>query len=252
MKYKIEVKNLVKNFGEKTVLDGINLNFSNRSSTVILGGSGTGKSVLIKNIIGLMTPNSGDIFIDGTNTTKLRTSERFKLMEKCGYLFQSGALFDSLSVQENIIFFASKLNKMKRKEKRDLAASKLKSVGLSPDILDLYPSELSGGMQKRVALARTICTNPEIIFFDEPTTGLDPIMSNVINDLIIKVREELGATTITITHDINSAKQIGQQFHFLYQGKIHWSGSKDDLTNSDNEYMEQFLAGKIQGPIKIA
>lgn len=252
MNYKIEVRNLIKNFGTKKVLKGINLGFENRNSTVILGGSGSGKSVLIKNIIGLMSPDEGDIFVDGNNTTKISTKERFKLMEKCGFLFQSGALFDSLSVQENIIFFAIKLRKMKKDERRDLAANKLKSVGLSPDIMNLYPSELSGGMQKRVSLARAICTNPEIIFFDEPTTGLDPIMANVINDLIIKVREELGATTITITHDLESARQIGQTYHLLYQGEILWSGDKQNLDKSDNPYVEQFLAGKTTGPIQIA
>src|SRR5574343_112640 len=197
---KIKVRNLHKAFGSHKVLDGIDLDVKKDSSLVILGGSGTGKSVLIKTMIGLLTPDKGSIMLDDQETVNISPKARLKILENCGFLFQGGALFDSLSVSENITFFAQKLYSLKREEIKELALKKLKSVGLSERILNLYPAELSGGMQKRVSLARAICTDPKIIFFDEPTTGLDPIMANVINDLIIKIREELGATTIAITH----------------------------------------------------
>ena len=189
---KIKVRNLHKAFGSHKVLDGIDLDVKKDSSLVILGGSGTGKSVLIKTIIGLLTPDKGSIILDDQETVNISSKARLKILENCGFLFQGGALFDSLSVSENITFFAQKLYSLKRDEIKELALKKLKSVGLSERILNLYPAELSGGMQKRVSLARAICTDPQIIFFDEPTTGLDPIMANVINDLIIKIREELG------------------------------------------------------------
>ena len=251
MDIKIKVSDLHKNFGGHKVLQGIDLEVKSGSSVVILGGSGSGKSVLIKSIIGLIKPDRGHIFIDDAETTYLGMKERFKLMAKCGFLFQAGALFDSLSVMDNITFFVEKLRRLRGSEKRDLAEAKLKSVGLSGRILDLYPSELSGGMQKRVSLARAICANPEIIFFDEPTTGLDPIMANVINDLIIKVREELGATTITITHDLDSADKIANYVHLIYEGKVIWHGSKDEMYNADNPYLRQFLSGSTTGPILV-
>lgn len=251
MSIKIRVRELTKHFGSHKVLQGIDLDVNQGSSIVILGGSGSGKSVLIKTIIGLLSPDSGKIWIDGVETTHLPLRQRFSIMKKCGFLFQASALFDSLNVMNNITFFAEKLQKLSKAEKRDLAEEKLLSVGLPARVLDLFPSELSGGMQKRVSLARAICTNPEIIFFDEPTTGLDPIMSNVINELIIKVREELGATTITITHDLNSANQIAKEVHLIYQGKIVWSGTKDDMSSSDNAYLRQFLSGSTSGPIVI-
>ena len=172
------------------------------------------------------------------------------LPAKCGVLFQGGALCDSLTVQEYITFFAQRIKKSQPNYLRELASTKLVSVGLEPNrVLDLYPSELSGGMQKRVALARAICTNPEIIFFDEPTTGLDPIMANVINELIVKVREELGATTVTITHDMNSVDHIATDVALLHSGRILWSGRKDEMKNSGNPYLEQFVNGLTQGPI---
>lgn len=246
---KITVKNLFKSFGSNKVLDGIDLTVKAGSSLVILGGSGTGKSVLIKNIIGLIKPDSGEIYIDDLDCSKLSNSERFMLMQKCGFLFQGGALFDSLTVSENIVFFAEKLHKLSSSEKYDLAVEKLKAVGLPEHVAGLYPSELSGGMQKRVALARAIATNPEIIFFDEPTTGLDPIMANVINDLIIKITEELGATTITITHDMNSAYLIAKEVALIYHGKILWKGDKEEMKTASNPYIHQFVNGLAAGPM---
>ena len=183
---KFKIRELNKSFGSHHVLQGINLDVKKDSSLVILGGSGSGKSVLIKSMIGLLSPDSGSILFDGAESTSFTNKERLKMLESCGYLFQAGALFDSLSVQDNITFFAQKKLALNKNDARDLACRKLRSVGLEERILDLYPSELSGGMQKRVALARAVATDPKVIFFDEPTTGLDPIMSNVINDLIIK------------------------------------------------------------------
>lgn len=251
LKNKITVENLKKAFGTKVVLDGVNLVVPEKSSLTLIGGSGTGKSVLIKTIIGLITPDSGKIVINGQETVKLSNSDRFDLMAKCGFLFQGGALFDSLTVLENITFSIVRTGNKSSSELRDLAAEKLKAVGLSPDISDNYPAELSGGMQKRVALARAIANNPEIIFFDEPTTGLDPIMSNVINDLIVKVREELKATTITITHDMNCVNRVATDVAMIYQGKIIWHGKKAKLANSGNDVVDQFISGNITGPIKV-
>ena len=248
---KIKVEDICKSFGDHKVLDGINLDVKEQESLVILGGSGSGKSVLIKNIIGLMSPDSGKIIIDGKDTTFLSKKLRFDFMKKCGFLFQGGALFDSLNITQNITFYASKLHNLNKKQAEELAAAKLKLVGLDPRILNLSPSELSGGMQKRVSLARAICTDPEIIFFDEPTTGLDPIMANVINELIIKVREELGATTITITHDMASAHMIATHIGMLYQGKILWTGTRDEMGKANNPYLEQFINGKTEGPISV-
>ena len=248
---KIQIRKLCKSFGKNRVLDGIDLDIKQDSSTVIIGGSGTGKSVLIKAIVGLIQADSGNIIIDGVETTNLSNNDRFKFMETVGFLFQGGALFDSLTVQDNITFFAEKLSKLSPQDKEDLAADKLKSVGLSSKVLNLYPSELSGGMQKRVSLARAICSNPSILFLDEPTTGLDPIMANIINELIIKVREELNATTITITHDMNSVSMIAKEVAMIYKGKILWSGTKEEMKHSDNPYLKQFINGLTTGPIDV-
>lgn len=248
---KIQIRKLYKSFGKNRVLDGIDLDIKQGSSTVIIGGSGTGKSVLIKTIVGLIRADSGNIIIDGVETTSLSHNERFKFMETVGFLFQGGALFDSLTVKDNITFFAEKLQKLSNQDKEELATDKLKSVGLSSKILNLYTSELSGGMQKRVSLARAICSNPSILFLDEPTTGLDPIMANIINELIIKVREELNATTITITHDMNSAYIIAKEVAMIYKGKILWSGTKEEIKHSNNPYIKQFINGLTTGPIDV-
>lgn len=208
MSAKIEIKNLHKNFSKKEVLSGVDLSVDKSSSLVILGGSGSGKSVLIKIISGLIEPSSGSINIDGQNILSFNSKQKDELMQKIGFLFQGGALFDSLSVWENVAFRLIHHQKISKFDAKKIAISKLNSVGLSQKTADLLPSELSGGMQKRVSLARVIASNPEIIFFDEPTTGLDPIMADVINDLIIANSKELGATTITITHDMHSARKF--------------------------------------------
>jgi len=244
-KNKFKITSLRKSFGEHQVLRGVDIDIKEGSSLVILGGSGTGKSVLIKLMIGLLPPDSGSILYNQEESTNLSNNKRLEILRDCGYLFQAGALFDSLTVRENITFFAQKLYSLNKNDIKELASSKLKSVGLDTRVLNLYPSELSGGMQKRVALARAICTNPKVIFFDEPTAGLDPIMSNVINDLIIKVRDELGATTITITHDMQSAKKIAQDIAFLHDGKIAWSGKINEMKNTDNPYFLQFINGNV-------
>jgi len=251
MTIKIKVQDLHKSFGYHKVLCGIDLEIKTGSSMVVLGGSGSGKSVLLKSIIGLLAPEQGHVFIDEVETTNLRGKKRFEMMAKCGFLFQGGALFDSLNIMDNVTFLADKLSDLGASGKRDLAEAKLKAVGLEAKVLDLYPSELSGGMLKRASLARAICTNPEIIFFDEPTTGLDPIMAGVINELIIKVREDLGATTITITHDMNSAKQIASDVSLIYEGKVVWQGSRDDISSSKDKFLRQFVDGSTKGPISV-
>jgi phospholipid/cholesterol/gamma-HCH transport system ATP-binding protein len=248
---KLSISNLTKSFGEKQVLTGINLEVKKGESLVILGGSGSGKSVLIKAIASLMSPTSGSIKIDGQDTVNINSKERNKLMEKIGFLFQGGALFDSLTIWENIAFRLLYQQKMSKKDARAIALQKLRAVGLAERTADLYPSELSGGMQKRASLARAIAANPEIIFFDEPTTGLDPIMADVINDLITANCKELGATTITITHDMNSARKIADKVAMLYEGKIIWFGDVKDMYSSGNAYLDQFIHGRAEGPINF-
>lgn len=251
MTNKISIKNLVKNFGSKQVLKGVDLEVKKGESLVILGGSGSGKSVLIKLIATLIAPTSGEIKVDNQIISGISENERDKLMEKFGFLFQGGALFDSLPVWENISFRLLNSHNISKEKAREIAFKKVKAVGLEERVLDLYPSELSGGMQKRAALARAIASNPEIIFFDEPTTGLDPIMADVINDLIIANSKELGATTITITHDMHSARKIADKIAMLYEGKIIWFGDVKDLDNSGNEFVDQFINGRAEGPIKF-
>jgi len=249
---KIIVKNLIKSFNNKQVLKGIDFEVAKGESLVILGGSGSGKSVCIKVIASLMQKTSGSIQIDGKEISDLRGKDRDNLMSKFGFLFQGGALFDSLPIWENVAFRLLNANKMPKKQAREIAIEKLESVGLNSKVADLYPSELSGGMQKRAALARAVAAKPEIIFFDEPTTGLDPIMADVINDLIIKNSKELGATTISITHDMHSARRIADKVAMLYEGKIIWFGDIKDIDNSDNPYLDQFINGRSTGPINFS
>ena len=248
---KIIIENLTKSFGSKQVLRGVNLEVNKGESLVILGGSGSGKSVCIKIIATLLKASSGSIKIDDQEITDISSKQRDDLMAKFGFLFQNGALFDSLTIWENVAFRLIYSNKMPRKEAKEIAISKLNSVGLNSKVADLFPAELSGGMQKRASLARAIAANPEIIFFDEPTTGLDPIMADVINDLIIKNSKELGATTISITHDMHSARKIADKIAMLYEGQIIWHGDAKDVDKSDNPYLDQFINGRAEGPIKI-
>ncbi len=249
--YIIKIQNLVKTFGTHAVLKGINLNIERGKSLVVVGGSGTGKSVLIKTIIGLMAPSSGSINVNGVDMTSANNTDKKTFLTKCGFLFQGGALFDSLTIEENITFFASRLYGLNNKSRRELALDKLNAVGLSQRVLDLYPSELSGGMQKRASLARTIATNPEIIFFDEPTTGLDPIMSNVINELIVAANKKLGCTSIIITHDMNSVRAIADKVAMLHDGSIMWEGTSTEMDKTNNPYVQQFVSGNTEGPIAV-
>lgn len=248
---KIKITNLHKAFGRKVVLDGVDLEIKKGESLVVIGGSGTGKSVLIKCIQGILTPDQGSILIDDEEVVGVSEKEKEKLHAKMGMLFQGGALFDSLSVWENVAFGLLENKKMDKKNAKMEAIRVLRQVGLAPDVADLAPSELSGGMQKRVGLARAVATRPEIIFFDEPTTGLDPIMSDVINGLIIESVKGLGATALTITHDMASARKIADRIAMLYKGKIIWQGTVKDLDKTDNEYVRQFINGSSEGPIKV-
>ena len=248
---KINVTNIKKNFGDKAVLNGIDLQVNKGESLVILGGSGSGKSVLIKIIAGIIAPSFGSIIIDGEETALISDKKRDDLMVKFGFLFQGGALFDSLPVWENVAFRLINSQKINKKQAREIAIEKLGLVGLSPKTADLFPTELSGGMQKRASLARAIATNPEIIFFDEPTTGLDPIMADVVNDLIVANSKQLGATTITITHDMNSARKIADKIAMLYEGRIIWFGNVKEMYSSGNSYLDQFIHGRADGPINF-
>lgn len=249
--YKIQVKNLHKAFGKKVVLDGVDIEIKKGESLVVIGGSGTGKSVLIKCIQGLLNPDEGSIKVDGVEINGADETVRDAMHAKMGMLFQGGALFDSLSVWENVAFGLIENQKWNRKDAKNEAVRVLRQVGLAPDVADLSPSELSGGMQKRVSLARAIATKPEIIFFDEPTTGLDPIMADVINDLIIESARGLGATALTITHDMASARKIADKIAMLYKGKIIWCGKVKEMEKTDNPYVCQFINGCSQGPIKV-
>jgi phospholipid/cholesterol/gamma-HCH transport system ATP-binding protein len=248
---KIALKGLKKRFGAKVVLDGIDLEIATGESLVVIGGSGTGKSVLLKCIIGIIDPDDGTVLIDGEDTTHLTGSNRTELMRKFGMLFQGSALFDSLMVWENVAFGLIQGRGLNRTEAKEIALKKLASVGLPSEVGELFPSELSGGMQKRVGLARAIAAEPEIIFFDEPTTGLDPIMGDVINDLIVQCRKQLGATTLSITHDLASARKIADRVAMIHGGKIVWSGSVAQIDRSGNHYVDQFIHGRAEGPIKM-
>jgi phospholipid/cholesterol/gamma-HCH transport system ATP-binding protein len=248
---KISVRGLTKSFGRKRVLDGLDIDCATGESLVVIGGSGTGKSVLVKCILGLLEPEKGSIRIDSIETVALRRAARERLMQKFGMLFQGSALFDSLSVWENVAFGLVQGRGMERPAAREIALAKLASVGLGPEVSLLRTAELSGGMQKRVALARAIAAEPEIVFFDEPTTGLDPIMADVINDLIVKCVREVGTTAVSITHDMVSARKIADRIAMLHQGRIVWHGPTAEIDNSGNPYVDQFINGRADGPIKM-
>ncbi|QJE72410.1 ATP-binding cassette domain-containing protein [Aerophototrophica crusticola] len=248
---KISLRGVRKAFGPKVVLDGIDLDVARGESVVIIGGSGTGKSVLLKCILGILQPDQGTIRIDGEDTTHVTGREREAVMRKFGMLFQGAALFDSLPVWENVAFGLIQGQGVGRREAKERAIATLGAVGLTPEVADLFPSELSGGMQKRVGLARAICTRPEVIFFDEPTTGLDPIMSDVINDLIVKCVQDLGATALSITHDMASARKISNRIAMLHKGKLVWVGPTSEIDNSGNAFVDQFIHGRAEGPIQM-
>lgn len=240
---KIKIRNLHKSFGPKHVLRGIDLDVMPGESLVVLGGSGTGKSVLLKCILGLITPDSGTIEVDGVDVKTLKGKKRDDLLRKFGMLFQGGALFDSLPIWRNICFEVIHNQKISKDEAMALAKKKVEAVGLTEDVLPLSPSELSGGMQKRVGLARAIASNPEILFFDEPTTGLDPIMCGVIDNLIRKCVKDLGATGMTITHDLTSARFIADKIAMIKEGKIIWQGTVPEMEKSKNEEVQHFING---------
>lgn len=246
---KIEMRHVAKAFGTKKVLEDVSLDVPAGSSMVIIGGSGTGKSVTLKCVLGLLHADKGSIKVDGQEMIGASTRAREETMKKFGMLFQGGALFDSLPVWYNVAFGLIHGKDMNKKDARKIAIEKLEAVGMGEAIANLYPAELSGGMQKRVSLARAIAINPEIIFFDEPTTGLDPIMADVINELIVKCVKGLGATAMTITHDMASVRKIADHVAMIHQGKIVWTGPIERLDNSGNEYVDQFIHGRAEGPI---
>ena len=248
---KIRLRGLSKAFGPKQVLDGVDLDIRAGHGMVVLGGSGSGKSVTIKCILGLIEPDAGSIEIDGQNILKLPRQEREALNDRIGMLFQNGALFDSLPVWENVCFKLLAQKRITRARARDKAAEVLAQVGLAASVGDLSPSELSGGMQKRVALARAIAAEPEIIFFDEPTTGLDPIMGAVIDGLIVDVVHRLGATAVSITHDMASARRIGDDAAMIHKGRIIWTGEAAKLGQTGNAMVDQFARGEREGPIQM-
>ncbi len=245
---KISLNGVHKSFGDKHVLAGVDLDILSGESMVIIGGSGTGKSVLLKCILGLMQPDSGTILIDGQAAN---AGSRDAFLARFGMLFQGGALFDSLPVWHNVAFrLRQGRDRLSRSDARDVAVEKLRRVGLKPEVGDLFPAELSGGMQKRVGLARAIAAEPEIIFFDEPTTGLDPIMSGVINELIREIVVEMGATAMTITHDMSSVRAIADKVAMIHDGRVQWTGAVGEIDNSGDPYLDQFINARADGPIE--
>ena len=246
---KLELRGVKKSFGDKVVLGGVDLAIERGRSLVIIGGSGQGKSVAIKIAIGLMRPDAGKVLVDGHDVTRLGAAGRRRLTSQFGMLFQGAALFDSLSVWENVAFRLVNADGIKRPEARDRAIGALARVGLGAEVADLSPGELSGGMQKRVGLARAVVAEPAVIFFDEPTTGLDPINADVINNLIVEQVKRLGCTAISITHDMASARKIGDEIAMLHNGQIVWRGPANEIDSSGNPYVEQFVSGRADGPI---
>jgi phospholipid/cholesterol/gamma-HCH transport system ATP-binding protein len=244
----IELRGVHKAFGPNRVLQGVDLTIASGTSMVIIGGSGTGKSVLLKCILGLVRPDRGMITLDGQDVTK---GDRDAFLSRFGMLFQGGALFDSLKVWENVAFRLLRGPKaLPKPQAREAAIEKLRRVGLRPETADLFPAELSGGMQKRVGLARAIAAEPQIIFFDEPTTGLDPIMAGVINDLIREIVVEMGATAMTITHDMSSVRAIADTVAMLHGGVIRWTGPVGEMDATPDPYVQQFIQGRADGPIE--
>jgi phospholipid/cholesterol/gamma-HCH transport system ATP-binding protein len=244
----ITFSNVKKSFGKNQVLRGINLDIAKGESMVIIGGSGTGKSVALKCVLGLIQPDSGTITVNGADATK---GDRDAFLAQFGMLFQGGALFDSLTVWQNVAFRLMRgPNRLNKTDARDAAIEKLRRVGLKPEVADHFPAELSGGMQKRVGLARAIAAAPAIIFFDEPTTGLDPIMSGVINELVRELVVEMGATAMTITHDMSSVRAIADNVAMIHEGVIQWTGPVGEMDNSGDPYLDQFINARAEGPIE--
>ena len=252
MEYIIRIVNLKKSFGQKEVLKGVDLNIVKGKTTVILGLSGGGKSTILKHIVRLLVPDSGEVWVENVNMAKADEETVFRMRKKIGYLFQSGALFDSMNVYENVAFPLREHTKLKEPEIRAKVEQKLRLVGLNPEeVLTLYPDELSGGMRKRVGLARSTVLDPGIVLYDEPTSGLDPITSDLITRLIKKTQQSLGATSVLISHDIKESFKAGDYFAFLYDGKIIEYGDKEHFQQSQNPYVRQFLEGRSEGPIKV-
>lgn len=248
---KITISGVTKSYGDKHVLKGIDLEVYPGETVAIIGPSACGKTVLLKCIIGLVRPDSGNLLIDGENTAEFSSQQRDRVMAKTGMLFQQSALFDSMTVWENIGFRLSQTHGIARNEVRRIAIEKLSNVGLGADVADLYPDELSGGMKKRVGLARAIADNPEILLLDEPTAGLDPIMTNNINQLITRNAETIGATTVTVTSNMDGAKAIADRIAMIYDGKVIWCGPVSEIENSGNEHFDQFIHQRGTGPIQM-
>ena len=248
---RLEIIDVHKSFGPKIVLNGLNLALAKGESIVVIGGSGTGKSVMLKCVLGLLHPEQGQIRIDGEDTVNLRGADHERILTKFGMLFQSAALFDSLTVWENVAFGLIEGAGMEREQARAIAVDKLSKVGMGKDMAEADPAGLSGGMRKRVGLARAIATEPDIIFFDEPTTGLDPIMGDVINNLITECVQDLGATTLTISHEMSSARTIADRVAMLYDGRIIWAGGVDQIDHCENEFVDQFIHGREEGPFAL-
>ena len=248
---KIRLKNLHKRFGDKVVLNGLNLDVQKGESVVIIGGSGSGKSVSLKCLLGLLTPDGGDIQIDGKSIIGISEDDRDEINKKFGMLFQHAALFDSMTVLNNVTFGLTRGKGVSAEEAETIAYKKLEQVGLDESFAHRIPAELSGGQRKRVGLARAVALKPEIILFDEPTTGLDPVMGDIINELIVECTRDLGATTLTITHDMASSRIIADRIAMLYQGKIVWVGPRDKVDISGDPRVDQFINGRTEGPIKM-
>lgn len=246
----IELIDLHKSFGSNYVLRGANLRVEKGESMVVIGGSGSGKSVLIKHIIGTLKPDRGSILIDSVDIARLGENELYEIRKRFGMLFQGAALFDSMKVWENVAFALMRHGKLKEEDAKEIAVEKLRMVGLV-GVENLMPSELSGGMKKRVGLARAIAHAPEILLYDEPTTGLDPIMADAINDLIIEMKQRLSVTSVAITHDMNSAYKIADRIAMLYDGRIIEVGTPNEIKNTSNEIVKQFITGSAVGPIQI-
>jgi len=248
----LKLEGIEKSFGKNNVLRGVDIDVAPGQSLVVIGGSGSGKSVMLKVALGLMTPTGGKVLFDGHDVTNSTGRTRESMRARIGMLFQSGALFDSLTVWENVAFRLINADGVKRREAKERAIATLKKVRLGADVAGLYPAELSGGMQKRVSLARSIISEPDLIFFDEPTTGLDPITADAINDLIVEQVRGLGAATVTITHDMASARKIADEVAMLFEGKIIWRGKAEEVDHSGNDYVDQFVHGRAEGPIQPA